>query len=76
MGKFADRLRRHFAETPRDILDREWEQLKHLNSIGPDVLAYAERVKTFYGSQMNTISSTVNYPRDPFMAEDQYYLAA
>ena len=76
MGKLADSLKQYFEETPQDILDREWEELKHLNSIGPDVLAYAERVRTFYGPLMNTVSSTACYPPEPFLPEDHYYLAA
>ena len=76
MGKLTDSLKRYFAETPQDVLDREWEELKHLNSIGPDVLAYAERVRTFYGPLMDIASNIVNYPREPFQPQDLYYLAA
>ena len=45
MGKLAESLKKHFDETPRDVLDREWEQIKHLNSVGPDAVEYCNRVR-------------------------------
>ena len=76
MGQLADNLKRYFAETPQDVLDREWDELKYLNEIGPDVLAYAERVRSFYSQLMNTRSGIVNSHNESFMSEDLYYLAA
>ncbi|MDO4714954.1 MAG: hypothetical protein Q4A44_01555 [Bacteroidales bacterium] len=35
-----DAVKRHFETTPQEVLDKEWEELAHLNDIGPDVLEY------------------------------------
>ena len=76
MGQLADSLKKYFAETSQDVLDREWEGLKHLNKIGPDVLAYAERVKTFYGPLMRQESTIPDYPSEDFMPDVVFYLVA
>lgn len=47
MGVLADSLKRHFEETPKEVLDKEWEEIKHLNEIGPDVLEYCKRVREY-----------------------------
>lgn len=79
MGNLADSLRKHFEETPQDVLDREWEELKYLNEIGPDASEYIERVKSYYGPVMqDSCKSTpvVRYPSESFQTEYKYYLAA
>ena len=40
MGKLLENLKRYFENTPQDILDKDWEDLKYLNNIGPDVEEY------------------------------------
>ena len=47
MGPLADSLKRYFEETPKEVLDKEWEEIKHLNEIGPDVLEYCKRVREY-----------------------------
>lgn len=79
MGKLADSMRRYFEETPQEILEREWDELKSFNEIGPDATEYIERVKSYYGSVMQDcrkISPFVRYPRESFQTEYEYYLAA
>lgn len=80
MGKFAEILKKYFEETPQDILDKEWEEIKPLNDIGPDVLEYVERVRMFYGDVVNIpnaqYKSTNQFSQDNFKSEDEYYLAA
>lgn len=40
-----DNLRKHFKNTPREELDRELEELKHCNEIGPTCEEYFARLK-------------------------------
>lgn len=47
MGVLVDSLKRYFEETPKEVLDKEWEEIKHLNEIGPDVLEYCKRVREY-----------------------------
>ena len=47
MGVLADSLKRYFEETPKAVLDKEWEEIMHLNEIGPDVLEYRNRVREY-----------------------------
>lgn len=79
MGKLAESLRRYFEETPQDILDRDWDELKPLNEIGPDAAEYIERVRSYYGSVMQDSrknSPVVRYPLESFQTEYEYYMAA
>lgn len=45
MGKISDGLKKYFEETPKEIIEKDWEEIKHLNEIGPDVIEYAELLK-------------------------------
>lgn len=45
MGKMLDSLKQYFENTPQEQLDKDWEEMKHLNDIGPDALEYAEKVR-------------------------------
>lgn len=78
MGKFAKILQKYFEETPREELDKEWESIKPLNDIGPDVTEYAERVRVFFGYLMyNTqYKPTIHYSQENFRSIDEFYLAA
>ena len=37
MGRIYNNLRKYFEETPKEILIKDWEAIKYLNNIGPDV---------------------------------------
>ena len=78
MGKLAESLKRYFKETPQDILDRDWEEIKPLNDIGPDVIEYVEQVLLYYGNIFqNTQSVSMNsFSQDCYKPVDEYYLAA
>jgi hypothetical protein len=45
MGKLADNLKDYFENTPKEQLDKDWEEIKHLNDVGVDVIEYAESVR-------------------------------
>lgn len=47
MGQILESLKRHYANTPQEVLDKEWEELAYLNDIGPDVFEYAEEMKEY-----------------------------
>lgn len=48
MGKFSEKLKEYFENTPKEELDKEWNEIKHLNEIGPDVIEYCEYYKKLY----------------------------
>lgn len=37
MGKVYESLKKYFEKTPKEVLDKDWEDIKYLNNIGPDV---------------------------------------
>ena len=78
MGQFSDSLKRYFEETPQDILDRDWEDMKLLNEIGPDVFDYVNRVRMCYDATVkepqNVLASY--FSQESFTAADEFYLAA
>ena len=43
----AERLRKHFEEASQEELDKEWEELKHWNEVGPTVDEYFESLKKY-----------------------------
>ena len=45
MAGIYESLKAYFENTPKEQLNKDWEEIKHLNEIGPDVLEYAELVK-------------------------------
>lgn len=40
-------LKEYFDNTPRDVIEKEWEELSYLNEIGPTVNEYLECVKKY-----------------------------
>mgnify|MGYP000905876420 FL=1 len=61
MGQILESLKRHYADTSQEALDKEWEELAYLNDIGPDVFEYAEEMKEYmkYIEFVDSSSSTV-----------------
>ena len=47
MGQILESLKKHYADTPQEVLDKEWEELAYLNDIGPDVFECAEEMKVY-----------------------------
>ena len=45
MGNLFESLKKYFENTPKEILENDWKEIKHLNEIGPDVIEYARYVK-------------------------------
>lgn len=41
----SESLEKYFNETPQEQLDKDWEELKHWNDIGPDAREYIEFCK-------------------------------
>lgn len=40
-------LKEYFDNTPRDVIEKEWEELSHLNEIGPTVNEYLASVRKY-----------------------------
>ena len=47
MSKIVEQLRKHFEEATQEELDKEWEELKHWNEIGPTVDEYLDNLKKY-----------------------------
>ena len=47
MSKIVEQLTKYFAEATQEELDKEWEELKHWNEIGPTVDEYLENLKKY-----------------------------
>lgn len=63
MGRFSESLKRYFEETPKEQLDADWEEIKHLNEIGPDVIEYCHLHRNIPDSLMRKISATYEISR-------------
>lgn len=44
MGNWYEQMKKYFEETPKEQLDKDWEELKHWNEIGPSVDNYVNVV--------------------------------
>lgn len=45
MDNLFESLKYYFENTPKEILENYWEEIKYLNGIGPDVIEYAKFAK-------------------------------
>lgn len=58
-------LKKYFEETPRDIIEKEWNELSYLNEIGPTVEEYLECVKKYRQTQYpKTVTECYNRLED------------
>lgn len=48
MGKFSEHLKEYFESIPKEQLDKDWDKIKHLNDIGPDVIEYYKHYKKIF----------------------------
>lgn len=65
MSELYFKLREYFENTPREQLDKDWEDVKYLNDIGPDVILYADYVrhlKRRYDKKLVRDIFMINYP--------------
>ena len=47
MEKVYDKLKQYFNTTPKEQLQKDWEELKKYNKIGPTVEEYLNYVKQY-----------------------------
>lgn len=40
VNNLLEALKSYFENTPKEVLGKEWEKIKYLNEIGPDVIEY------------------------------------
>ncbi len=45
MSNIVEALKKHLAETPKEELDKEWEELKEWNNVGPTMDEYIQGLK-------------------------------
>lgn len=45
MYDLFESLKKYFELTPKEIIDKDWEEIKYLNQIGPDVIDYYKSIK-------------------------------
>ena len=59
MGNLYESLKNYFENTPKDVIEKDWKEMEHLNEIGPDAIEYAEFA---YGEFIRkNPSATVSY---------------
>ena len=64
MGQILESLKKHYANTSQEVLDKEWEELAYLNDIGPDVFEYAEEMKEYMKYiEFVSSSASIKYSR-------------
>lgn len=51
MGKLYEQLKEYFETTPKEQLDKDWEELKHWNEIGPDVTEFVDTAMKCYNQR-------------------------
>lgn len=56
-----EQLKKYFETTPKEILNKESEELEYLNEIGPDVLEYVKVVKDYINQEYNMIATKEEY---------------
>lgn len=78
MGKLLEELKTYFENTPDDVLEKDWDAIKHLNDIGPDVMEYAESVRSNfqYVFDEHQAPIPVLFNGKDFGATVKYYMAA
>ena len=57
MAGIYESLKAYFENTPKEQLNKDWEEIKHLNEIGPDVFEYAESVRENFGTAVSYSNS-------------------
>lgn len=87
MGNLFESFKDYFENTPKDVLDNDWKEIKHLNEIGPDVIEYAKFVREQFGIAVSYSNSEkklethkydvpVDSGNEGIAADAQYYFAA
>ena len=80
-------LKNYFKNTPKEVLDNDWKEIKYLNEIGPDVIEYAKFVKEQFGitvsypnigqkNETHKYDVSVISENHGFAVDAQYYFAA
>lgn len=72
MGNLFESLKDYFENTPQDILENDWKEIEYLNEIGPDVIEYAEYVKTYFGIDVYYSNTKKELEAHRFSVSDFY----
>lgn len=57
MENLFESLKNYFENTSKEVIDNDWDEIKCLNEIGPDVIEYAEYVRTHFGVEVSYSNS-------------------
>ena len=87
MGNLFESLKNYFENTPKEVLDNDWKEIKYLNEIGPDVIEYAKFVREKFGIAVSYSNSekkfethkyvvSVDSGNEGIAVDAQYYFAA
>ena len=60
MGTISDSLKKYFEEATKEEIEKDWEELKYWNEIGPDASEYIEH----YRGLKETIYTCDNCPHN------------
>ena len=87
MWNLFESLKNYFENTPKEVLDNDWKEIKYLNEIGPDVIEYAKFVREQFGIAVLYSNSekkfethkydvSVDSGNEGIAADAKYYFAA
>jgi hypothetical protein len=65
MSEMYDKLQEYFEKTPQEQLDKDWDDVKYLNDIGPYVIlydGYVRHLKERYDDKLVRDIVIINYP--------------
>ena len=57
MRSILESLKEYFENTPKEVLENDWSEMKYLNDIGPDAIAYAQ----FMREQLKQAALCLNF---------------
>ena len=60
MGKLLEQLKEYFDNTPKDVLDKEMEELDYLNEIGPYVITDENEIREQYKEIISPLLKELN----------------
>lgn len=63
MGNWYEQMKKYLKETPKEQLDKDWEELKHCNEIGPSVDEYVNAV---VDNNQSYIESAMKYREENY----------
>lgn len=57
MGRLAESLQRYFDTTPKEQLDKDWEEIKPLNDMSPIIIIDYDNMFKYGKNEQNIINN-------------------